>query len=368
MQEIRLALVGAGHRGRLMFYTGSKFDEKIIPAAACDINSDLWYKSQRGQPPMAETFPDTVFYEDFHTMLDKEKIDVLLVETPATIHAEFCAEGLRRNINVLSDIPLVQNYDEAAMLWETGKKSKAILMTGANPNEWGFIEALHDLYKKGMLGKPFFMEAEYIHDLRSLWEESPWRRTYQPIRYCTHSLGPLLKLLSEGDELRKVSCFSTGAHVVGEENQHDVMTAHFSTPGNVVIRFTASFINEARCGLHSYRVFGTEGYFERLSERGKSPAHCMFNSKKLYGTSSSLTEISIDMTRPEFANASRNTGHGGADYVLFHDYFKALRTGDMERVITMKDGIRMSLPGFFAAESANKGGEVVEIRYPWDND
>ena len=96
MQEIRLALVGAGHRGRQMFYTGSKFAEKIIPVAACDINSDLWYKSQRDQPPMAETFPDTVFYEDFHTMLAKEKIDVLLVETPATIHAEFCAEGLSR--------------------------------------------------------------------------------------------------------------------------------------------------------------------------------------------------------------------------------------------------------------------------------
>lgn len=363
MQEIRFALVGAGHRGRDMFRLGVRSAENIIPVAACDINADLWYKSQRNQQPMSESFPDTKFYEDFQTMLDQEKIDVLLVETPAHIHTQFCAEALRRNINVLSDIPLVRSYDEATMLWEVGKTTKATLMTGANPNEWGFIEALYDLYQQGLLGKPFYLEAEYIHDVRYLWEETPWRRKGQPIKYCTHSLGPLLRVLPD-DELRKVSCVSTGPQIVGEEGQNDLMTAHFTTEKNVVVRFTASFINEAKCGHHSYRVFGTEGYFERLSERGSSPAHCMFNSKKLYGATN-LTELPIDMARPEFA-ANAHLGHGGADFMIFHNFFNALRTGDMSRVITMRDGIRMSLPGLFAAESADRGGEIVEIRYPWD--
>lgn len=366
MQEIRFALVGAGHRGRYMFEAGCKAAEKIIPVAACDINPDLWYKSQRGQKPMAEIFPETRFYEDFDTMLRKEQIDVLLVETPAHIHTKFCAEGLEHNINVLSDIPLVRSYEEAEMLWEVGKKSKAILMTGANPNEWGFIEAAYDLYKQGFLGKPFYLEAEYIHDVRYLWDETPWRRKGMPIRYCTHSLGPLLRLLPD-DELRKVSCVSTGPQIVGEEGQNDLMTAHFTTPENVVVRFTASFINEAKCGHHSYRVFGTEGYFEHLSERGHYPARTMFNSKKLYGATN-LTELPIGMTRPDFAAASNGAGHGGADFMLYHDFFEALRTGNMEKVITMRDGIRMSLPGLFAAESAEKGGEIVQIRYPWDKD
>jgi len=366
MQEIRLALVGAGHRGRYMFQIGAKSFEKINPVAACDINPDLWYKSQRKQAPMSETFPETHFYEDFQTMLEKEKIDVLLVETPASIHAGFCAEALRRNINVLSDIPLVRTYEEAEMLWNAGKESQAVLMTGANPNEWGFIEALYDLYKQGLLGKPFYLEAEYIHDVRCLWEETPWRRKGQPIRYCTHSLGPLLRLLPD-DELRKVSCVSTGPKIVGEEGQNDLMTAHFTTPKNVIVRFTASFINETKCGLHSYRVFGTEGYFERLSERGHYPARCMFNSKKLYGAGK-MTELPIDMLRPEFAGESKDAGHGGADYVLFHDFFEALRTGDASKVISMRDGIRMSLPGFFAAQSADKGGQLVDIIYPWDKD
>lgn len=366
MQEIRLALVGAGHRGRHMFQTGVNAAEKIIPAAACDINPDLWYKSQNGQKAMAEIYPDTAFYEDFQTMLNNEKIDVLLVETPAHIHTAFCAEGLNRNINVLSDIPLVRSTEEADMLWEAGKKSKATLMTGANPNEWGFIEALYDLFQQGLLGRPFYLEAEYIHDVRYLWKETPWRSKGMPIRYCTHSLGPLLRLLPN-DELRRVSCVTTGPQIVGGEGQNDLMTAHFTTPKNVVVRFTASFINEAKCGHHSYRVFGTEGYFERLSERGKYPARSMFNSKKLYGAGQ-LTELPIDMTRPDFADASRGSGHGGADFMLFHDFFHALRTGDMSKVITLREGIRMSVPGLFAAESATLGGQAVDIHYPWDKD
>ena len=94
MNEIRIAAVGMGHRGRAMFLAASKVAEKIIPVAACDLNSDLWYKSQRNEQPMAEKMPDTKFYDDFYKMLDNEKIDALLVETPAHNHAAFCAEAL----------------------------------------------------------------------------------------------------------------------------------------------------------------------------------------------------------------------------------------------------------------------------------
>lgn len=365
MKEINFAVVGLGHRGRNMFQLGCKVAEKINPVAACDIDSQLWFQSQRNEKPLSETFCDTKFYEDFEAMLEHEKIDVLLVETPAHLHAEFCAKALKKNINVLSDIPLVRNYEEAQMLWNASNESKAILMTGANPNEWGFVEAMHDLYKQGLLGNPFYLEAEYIHDLRCLWKETPWRKTLQPIKYCTHSLGPLLKLLPE-DEIIQVSSISTGSHICKEEDQHDLMTAHFSTQNNVVIRLTISFINEAKCGSHSYRVFGTEGYFEHLSERGSYPARTMFNSKKLYGTNK-LTELPISFARTEFNNVCQNTGHGGADYVLFHDFFNALRSGNHEKIITLKDGLRMTLPGIFAAESANNNGKITQISYPWNH-
>ena len=51
----------------------------------------------------------------------------------------------------------------------------------------------------------------------------------------------------------------------------------------------------------------------------------------------------------------------GADHALFHNLFEALRSGNMSKVITLRDGIRMLLPGVFAAESAEKGGKILNI-------
>ena len=52
-------------------------------------------------------------------MLDKAGLDVVIVETGADIHAEFCKKALLKNINVLCDIPVVANLKEAELLWET---------------------------------------------------------------------------------------------------------------------------------------------------------------------------------------------------------------------------------------------------------
>ena len=364
MKTLRFGVVGLGHRGRAMFELGATSFEGVVPVAACDLESALWFESQRNAVPMAEKFPQTKFYPDFQQMLDKAQLDVLLVETPAKNHAAFCAEGLRRNIHVLSDIPLVSSYDEAEMLWEAGKKSGALFMTGANPNEWGFVEEMARLHREGYLGDPVYMEAEYIHDLRCLWEETPWRRTLEPIRYCTHSLGPLLRLLPDRD-LKEVCCMSTGAKTVGGDGEQDVMSALFKTDDNVVIRFMATFINEAKFTGHSYRVFGTGGYFERLSARGGKPAYTMFSSRK-NDDPEKMIELSAGEKRTDLAEKTENAGHGGADYAIFYDFFNALQKGDLSRVITMKDGLRMTLPGIFAAESAAKGGIPVPIRYPWD--
>jgi predicted dehydrogenase len=249
------------------------------------------------------------------------------------------------------------------MLWSAEKNSSAMFMTGANPNFWGFIEAAVDLKQKGLLGSPTYMEAEYIHDIQHLFENTPWRRTFPPIKYCTHSLGPLLRLIDE--DLKYVSCFSTGSHMNNYPGQQDVMTAHFRTASNVVIRFTASFVNNAIEG-HHYRVFGTEGYFERTPGiPGIEESKVIFNSKNLYGAAKP-TELKIGYMRPEYEKNPQATGHGGADFAMFDHFFKAILNNE-KSPLSLREGLRMTIPGLYACLSAERGGEVVEIKYPWEN-
>ena len=39
-----------------------------------------------------------------------------------------------------------------------------------------------------------------------------------------------------------------------------------------------------------------------------------------------------------------------------------------EPPISLKEGLRMTLPGIYAEMSAKQGGKLLEIRYPWDNE
>ena len=374
MKKIRLGVVGLGHRGRLMFKLAAEGFDNVIPAAACDILPHNWYEKQwLIDDALCNIFPETEFYEDYDEMLEKANLDAVIVETGADIHAEFCIKALEKNINVLSDIPNVANLQEAEDLWKAAQKSGAIISTGANPNEQKFTVMLKEFYKKGLLGKPYYMEAEYIH--WALWksvekvhlnENGDWRKLLIPIRYCTHSLGPLLTVLDE--ELRTVSCVGTGEHADDYPEDRpmkkdDMMCAQFQTDSGVVVRFMKNGRCRAKIGQHNYRVFGTEGYMERIDRFNKPVIR--YNSMKELDTE--LKEISGEFMPPEYADNPKATGHGGMDYALLDHFFKALLNGE-PAPISLKEGLAMTLPGIYAEESAKRGGELIRMRYPWDDD
>lgn len=351
-KSIRLGVVGMGSRGKNMFKLAGKIPA-ISQAAICECQPD---RLEEGK----ELFPDAMAFSDYDEMLASGKIDAVMVETPADNHAEFCAKALRANINVLSDVPCVYTYQEAEMLWQAEQESSAMFMFGANPNFWGFVEAAVDAKNKGLLGEPYFLEAEYMHDIQHLFESSPWRATFKPIIYSTHSLGPLLRLIDE--DIRWVSCFDSHSHINKKPDQHDIMTANFRTENNVVIRIACSFINNYKGGNHSYRVMGTKGCFERTSGRGQlDPSRVLLSTNELYGMNK-ITELPVDYARPEYKVSD---GHGGADYAMLDSFAKTVLK-ESPNPVSLKQGLRMSLPGIFAATSAENDGEITKIVYPWD--
>ncbi len=355
-----------------MFQIAATIDG-VEPAAACDILPRNWYEKQwLSDAPMAELFPNVEFYEDYDKMLDEAGLDAVIVETGADIHAEFCCKALAKNINVLSDIPMVASLQEAEDLWKAEQNSSAIISTGSNPNEQKFVVMLKDFYQKGLLGKPYYMEAEYIHwslpgseSSVHLNENGDWRRLLIPIRYCTHSLGPLLTIVPE--ELRKVSCFGTGMHADSGYKpgfkKDDMMSAQFQTDSGIVVKIMRNGRCRADIDHHNYRVFGTEGYMELMGRFWKPVIR--YNSMKELDTG--LKEISGELMPPAYANNPKAVGHGGVDYALLDHFFQALQKGE-PAPISLREGLCMTLPGIYAEESAKRGGEVLRMRYPWDPD
>ena len=55
------------------------------------------------------------------------------------------------------------------------------------------------------------------------------------------------------------------------------------------------------------------------------------------------------------------------DYAMFDHFFKALLAGE-PAPIDLRAGLAMTLPGIYAEESIKRGGAVIEMKYPWDED
>ena len=371
MEKIRIAVVGLGHRGRGMSLLAQNGFEGTEIVGACDLDPVLWNETQWLQEhPMKELLPNAKFFTAYEQMLDELKPDFVMVETGADVHADFCIKALNRNINVFSDIPSVATLAEADRLWKAQQASKGRFMTGANPNEKGFINKLVELYKSGQLGEPYYMEAEYIHastpeSHHQLTVHSPWRKLLVPIMYCTHSLGPLLRIMKE--DLTEVICVGTGPHINPALPKNDMMVALFQTPSGVTIRLLRNGPCKAFIGHHSYRVFATKGYFERASTRDDAPAVTRFQSMTPEGLPK-YEVFDIHEMPEEYKDNPKATGHGGIDYAMLDHMFQAYRENAPEMPIPLREGLRMTLPGIYAAQSARLGGQKLHISYPWNED
>ena len=377
MKEIRMGIVGLGHRGRAMLTLTKRGFPYVTPVAACDKFRRNWYDSETAETAsvaFGKDFPEVTFYTDYERMLDEAGLDVVIVETGADVHTDFCIKALERGIHVLTDIPVVASLSEAARLWEAAKRSAAMISIGANMNEQKFVYFLKDFYTRGLLGRPIAMDAEYIHWWtpgssveRILNENGDWRKLLSPIRYCTHSLGPLLSILDE--PLRTVSCVTCAGRSETDDylevGREDMQSAQFQTESGVIVRFRRNGRCRAEIGYHNYVVFGTEGYAERV-DRFKKPV-IRYNSTRL-DDGNALHEIDGSYMPPGYEpNPITTYTHGGADYAMLDHFYTALRDG-RPAPISLREGLLMTIPGIFAEESAKRGGRILRICYPWEED
>jgi predicted dehydrogenase len=354
MAEIRLGVIGYGIRSNVLIGACSVFDNIRITALA-DTSAAARDKALADHG--AEVF------ESYIEMLDSGKVNAVLVETPPATHAECVIEALNRGIHVLCDVPACHDISEVQPLWDAAQKSKAVYSFEASTNFWGFVDACVDLKANGMLGDPFYLEAEYVADLGDYPKLTPWRKGYEPIRYCTHSLGPIMKWIDE--DLSEVSCFDTGSHVHNDPVEHDAMVAIFKTKKDVVVKFLASFINNCPSAYHRYVCFGTKGYFEKMQPLPDGTAPAIFSTKAVYGLHG-MVPLPVAESRPELADMAGVGEHGGVDYVMIKDFVDAI-AGKKAPFVGMREALRMTVPGLYALASANAGGALTKIRYPWDS-
>lgn len=350
-RRLRIGIVGL-HRGVSLLRVFARHPAAEV-VAVCD-----------RQIPRVESVAAEFSVPGVYTRYDDllhHGLDVVVVASPLPDHAAHSIAALNAGVHVLSEVPAVASIPEAEALVRAVRASSASYMLAENCNYWAFVESWATMTEAGRIGDPMYAEAEYIHDCRPLLRHADgrptWRATLPPIQYCTHSLGPLLKII--GGRCLTATGLSSGSRLTPELGTLDMQVGLFRTERGVPIKVLCGFGVARQPAFHTYTVYGTRGCLEkpRPGTDAREETLAFFDDVPEMLGMASLPLGTRHRGAPAHASAG---GHGTAEYAMIHAYMSCLTEG-RPVPIDVHAGLDMTLPGLCAHESSLRGGAVVDV-------
>lgn len=142
-QKLKVAVIGAGSMGRHHVRNYSQIN-KVILVGLCDSNENIGKR-------LAREFK-TNYYKDYKEMLDKEKLDIVTISVPTSIHHKVALDVIRRRIHLIIEKPIAFNIEEAEEIIREAKKFRVKLTVGHIERFNPSVIKLKELIKKGKLG------------------------------------------------------------------------------------------------------------------------------------------------------------------------------------------------------------------------
>ena len=360
-RKLKIGILGCGPRGREMARI-----TKLVPEC-CELVA-MSDPAEKARLAASEISPDIKFFESSDDLLNSGLVEAVITETPPQYHTDCVIKALERNLHVLAEIPAVETLEEGLLLWEKVNQSSALYMGGATPQYRSKTPFVLKLKEMDLLGKIAYIETEYVHGSGEKITTNSWRNNYESCRYCTHSLGPVLKLI--GEEFTAVSCMSTYDRL-GNGRAHNAMSALLHTKSNIVVRLLTVFGLPTHGPRHTTRIMAEKGIVYLYNEK----ADIWLKGLNEFSAKNDFIEIPFTPDRDSrpanliihneemFREASY--GHNGSDIYMLRDFADAV-LNNKPSPVNVREMLAMTLPGIYAAESAGNGGALKEIKYPWD--
>jgi predicted dehydrogenase len=119
---------------------------------------------------------DVGLYTDFDKALEHPGVDIVSICTPQHLHAQEVVKAAEAKKHIVIEKPVANSVEELQMeldaVRKAGVKTVVSFVLRWNP----FFETAKTLIAKGALGKIYYVEADYEHDIASWWSGWWWAR------------------------------------------------------------------------------------------------------------------------------------------------------------------------------------------------
>jgi predicted dehydrogenase len=345
----RIAMIGVGGRGTSLLGNLLAADGQVV--AVCDIVKEKAQHAASMVVASGQKSPE--LYTDgphaFESMLGKNDIDLVLVATPWSWHAEMAIAAMKHGKDVAIEVPGVTTIEDCWKIVQTSEETRKHCMMLENCcygyNETLILRMVH----AGEFGELLYGEGAYIHDLRAVLfsdhGEGLWRRAEHTKRdgnlYPTHGLGPVANYMGiqRGDRFGHIVSMSSpqrGLDVYRKDHlkpgdprwSERYVTGDMNTSLIKTAKGLTITVKNAVSTPHTYDrinlIAGTKGLFEDYPPRIYFDGQ---NKDESWGSIDAWKQYAHPLWKKEGDTAKKAGGHGGMDYIMLYRLLECVREG-----------------------------------------
>ena len=114
----------------------------------------------------------TTRYEE---LLENSGIDAIMVCSPDHFHATHSIAALRAGKHVLCEKPMTTTLQDCKDMVRAVDETGLTFMTSQFMRFCPIHQEIKRMYNEGVLGRAFFVEGSYIHDMSGIYSRNTWR-------------------------------------------------------------------------------------------------------------------------------------------------------------------------------------------------
>lgn len=216
---------------------------------------------ERHEKRAQQRYPDIISYDSVDELLNDDKIELVIVNTPNNTHVDFAMRALEAGKHILVEKPFAPNSTEAKQVFDLGKKMGKQVMVFQNRRWDSDFKLLKQVLERGLLGDPIELHVRFD---RYRMEKSPktFKELKIPASGVLYDLGPHLldQVISLfGKPEKSVKIVST--HRPGSEVD-DYSSLVLTYPNGLTVFIYASLL--VANPLPAYVLHGTNGSFQKV--------------------------------------------------------------------------------------------------------
>lgn len=289
---------------------------------------------------------------DYRQLVARNDVDVVCVFSPDALHAEHCIAALKAKKHLLCTKPMVTRLEDAQTLVRLVRETGVKFLVGQTMRfDRQFLHA-KKYYDDGELGDLIALESHYVHDMRPVYDFSPWRLTLpQDFMFggCVHSIDVIRAF---GGDIRRVHAFAKKGNLTPEYPLADNFFINLEFTSGVIGRVAGLYgIVHPPMPMYQFGIYGTRGSLQaELTDN--EPGEIRLTLDKAEGRKPIVTRFDTERDQSAY-------GHG-ATVIRYMRHLQDCLDYNREPCPSVIDGAKSVAAGAAAWESI-RTGKTVEV-------